>query len=199
MAVVWCILLPGCAAQPTVFIDADPEASVERYKTFRWLGNTPILVSQGEALNPVEAKRVQALIEEAFVRRGYRYRSAPDSVDFLLSFTVGTRDQIAVQVREYLDYRGPHWRWGDAYYGINRAELSTVVEEQVVHYTEGTLAIDVYDVARREPVWHARSQKVLTPQELRDGSAPGVESAISAMVAGFPQRAEATESTQRSP
>ncbi|MEM9742487.1 MAG: DUF4136 domain-containing protein [Pseudomonadota bacterium] len=182
----FCAFLTGCSSQPLVFVDQSDSNNFAAYRTFRWLSDEPMIVSGGQALNPVEATRVQRLIEKAFLDRGFLLLPRADNVDFLVSFTVGTRDQVELQVREYLDYSGPRWSWGDEYFGFERAEYSTSVENTLVQYAVGTLAIDVYDYDRREPVWHARSSKQLKPAELQEGSAKGVEKVVEVMVTQFP-------------
>jgi len=41
----------------------------------------------------------------------------------------------------------------------------------VTTYPEGTLAIDIFDVARKSPVWHGAGDKTLSKSDLKGKSA----------------------------
>jgi hypothetical protein len=58
----------------------------------------------------------------------------------------------------------------------------------VRQYREGTLAIDVFDVHDRRPVWHGWAQKELTRKEVEQSAAP-VHDAVQSVLAKFPSAA----------
>jgi len=113
--------------------------------------------------------------------RGDRARTHRDGLlasreqaDFTVAFTVGARDLINVD--DYpLGYRGRR-PWSARYFGTG-ADVTT--------YTEGTLAIDIFDNGSRQPVWHGWARKRITGGDIED-PAPTIDAAVRAILAGFP-------------
>jgi len=108
-----------------------------------------------------------------------------ESADFVLAFTVGSREEIKVDSYPsmsagYAGYGYPrHWGgWGGAYYGVG-------TETSVRQYTKGMLAIDVFDVASRRPVWHGVATKTIYESDREDASGT-IKAAVDAILAGFP-------------
>ena len=52
-------------------------------------------------------------------------------------------------------------------------------------YTEGMLAVDVFDVEERRPVWHGVATKRISESD-RDEIEATVKAAVDAILAGFP-------------
>ena len=69
-------------------------------------------------------------------------------------------------------YRGG---WGAPYHS----------EVDVRNYTEGVLAIDLFDVARRAPVWHGWAVKSITASE-RENPEPLINEIVAAILEEFP-------------
>jgi hypothetical protein len=55
----------------------------------------------------------------------------------------------------------------------------------VRQYREGTLAIDVFDVHTRRPVWHGWAQKELTRKDVEQSSA-SIHDAVESVLVKFP-------------
>ncbi|MEL7537767.1 MAG: DUF4136 domain-containing protein [Pseudomonadota bacterium] len=180
------LVLAGCATGPEVFSDFDPEQSFTEYRTFAWIGENPMTVAGDRGPNPLVAKRLQDTIQATLVEKGFQYVADPTDADFVVAFTVGARDLVEVREREYVDYYGPHWRWGYDYYGVRPARASTRTEVSTHNYTEGTLAIDIFDTERKSPVWHGAASKRLTRDELQGRNTEAIRAGVSAILAEFP-------------
>ncbi len=96
---------------------------------------------------PVSAnleRRIMHEIRRVLSERGFRFVGEPSRADFLVAFSVGTRERVQiVHVPGSVVGRGHRWR---GYW-----------EDSSVHthsYTEGQLAIDILDVRGQRPVWH---------------------------------------------
>lgn len=100
-----------------------------------------------------------------------------------MSSTIGSREEIKVDSYPSMSagygraYQG-HWGWGGMYYGVG-------AETQVRQYTEGMLAVDVFDVKDRRPVWHGVATKRINDCE-RDNMDATIQAAVDAILAGFP-------------
>ena len=123
-------------------------------------------------------------VEEALVARGYRQVTRPGEADFVLSFTVGSRESIQIDSYPtmsvgYTAGYPNHWRWGGAYYCCETQET------RVREYTTGMLAIDVFDVEERRPVWHGTASKRVDESD-RENAEEVIRAAVDAILAGFP-------------
>ncbi|MBT5155706.1 MAG: DUF4136 domain-containing protein, partial [Gammaproteobacteria bacterium] len=71
--------------------------------------------------------------------------------------------------------------WGGrGYYGPQ-----TYTSTDVRQYTEGTLAVDLYDGATRKPVWHARADRKIT-KKVRENPSETLRAILGDMFAAFP-------------
>lgn len=134
-------LLQGCETIRVVS-DHDPSFSFAGYDRFAWMSEHP-MVAAGPGANPLLEGRIMAAITDSMRAKGILL--VPEAqADFVVSFSVGARDRVSVTSTPYpVAYRGA-WRWGGAYYN----------DVDVRQYTEGRLAIDVFDAREKRPVWH---------------------------------------------
>jgi hypothetical protein len=168
--------LGGCGTMPIpVHSDFDNSADFSNYRTFSFISDKPLMVANIAATNPMlEGRLVEATKEELAVK-GFRYVRNRTAADFVVSFTLGARDKI--RVNSYpTNYRGGYYGgWATPYHN----------EVDVRNYTEGTIAIDLFDVAKKSPVWHGWAIKSITAQD-RANPAPLVKEIVSSIMAQFP-------------
>lgn len=176
------VLLAGCASTFKARHDHDPDQDFTGYQTFAWISEKPMKLAENTPLlNPLLEPLIMAEVESALGAKGYTLNNDPAAADFVLSFTVGTREQI--RVNTYHTMGGgvggypSHWRWGSAYY--------YGTETFVSHYEEGMLAVDVFDTKERKPVWHGVATKSIENAD-RDDLAATVKAAVDAVLSGFP-------------
>jgi predicted small secreted protein len=146
-------------------------ADFSGYRTYSWLSDSPLIRAESGRveISPLDLRRIREAIERELTGKGFQLVSGPESADFAVAFTVGARDMI--DASDYPDtYRGP-WRWNAPYYWPN---------VDIYMYTEGMLAIDIFDNATREPVWHGWARKIVSGADVEDP-----ESAINAAVASI--------------
>lgn len=148
----------GCATY-SAKVDFDKNINIEttNYRTFAWLSNAKIMAAPVD-INPVMKARVDNSIEQAFIAKGYQLVANAEDADFTISYTVGSRDKI--KVNSYPATYNSGFGWGRSYYG----NMSIGTETSVRQYTEGKLAIDIYDVKTHQPVWHGWATKRLTSE-----------------------------------
>ncbi|MEO0700253.1 MAG: DUF4136 domain-containing protein, partial [Pseudomonadota bacterium] len=90
-----------------------------------------------------------------------------------------------------------NWRWGRAYYpAYPRATTGVVGGREVTEvstYTQGTLAIDIFDVERKAPVYHGAGEKTLSKNSRRGGGVVNplemqetIEDAVTKILEDFP-------------
>jgi len=156
----------GCASQHNAKVDFDKNAEIDttQYKTFAWLNENKILAAS-EDINPVMKIRLDEAVEDSFIAKGYKLISSAEDADFAVSYTVGSRDKI--KVNSYPATYNTNFGWGRGYYGSRGyyGGMSMGTETRVSNYTEGKLAIDVYDVKSHQPAWHGWAVKRITSDD----------------------------------
>ena len=181
---VFCILvstllltMTACSSLRT-HSDYDPDARFDNYTTFAWMGDADVVQTEAPDdgyISPLNVQRIERAIENELTTHGYRQLANPDDADFLVTFTVGTRDRIYVE-RYPLAYRDRWIRHWPYYY-------SGVVD--VHEYTEGMLAIDIFDRLTMHPVWHGVARKRIRGADTRDPE-PQIKRAVTAILGEFP-------------
>lgn len=157
------LAVTSCASTYKAKVGFDKNTKIDtlNYKTFAWLTAGRIM-APAEDLNPVMKLRVDEEIEQAFIAKGYTLVSDSESADFAISYTVGSRDKIKINSYPSLYNTGFSWglRYHTGMYGVNLS-----AQTRVNQYTEGKLAIDVYDVKTHQPAWHGWATKRIKPND----------------------------------
>lgn len=177
-------ILTGCATTFKAVYDHDPEQDFSTYKTFSWIEQHPMKLSSANRIpNPLLEPRIMTAVESALTNKGYSLVDDSGSADFVLAFTVGSREEIKIDTYPSMSVGyGRAGRWGGAYYG---SYYGGYTETTVREYTTGTLAIDVFDVKDRQPVWHGVASKTISESD-RENLEATVRAAVDAILAGFP-------------
>ena len=177
------IFLGGCAAGFEAIHDRDPGHDFSGYKTFGWISAHPMKAgTASRSNNPMLEPRIMAAVDRALRAKGYTKLFQAENADFVLSFTVGSREEIKVDsyptmTGGYAVYGGRPG-WGGAYYGYG-------TQTSVRQYTKGMLAIDVFDVKERKPVWHGAATKTIRDSD-RNAVDETINAAVDAILEGFP-------------
>lgn len=172
-----CVLLLACFAVACAGVrarsDFDPYARFDTYRTFAWLGEEPGTLPDGTAtdgVDPLLARRIHEAIESHLEAQGYRKVDDLAAADFVVSFNEGRREKIRIQ--------SSPGRGGYGYGGWYADSSVTATS-----YTEGTLAIDIFDGKSHLAVWHGWASKRVNESTDR---AAHVEEVVSAILAKFP-------------
>ncbi|AWB58059.1 MULTISPECIES: DUF4136 domain-containing protein [unclassified Colwellia] len=173
------VAIAGCTStqQARVDFDRNSEITTSHYKTFAWLNETKVLAESIDA-NPVMKVRIDNAIEQAFIAKGYALVSDAEAADFTISYTMGSRDKVKVDTLPLM-YR-TNFLWGHRYYG----GIGLSSDTRVRNYTEGKLAIDVYDVKSHQPVWHGWAIKRIKTSE-QDNPSKAIKMVVEQVVAQF--------------
>lgn len=178
-------LLSGCFSSGKVFSDYDPNQSFSEYKSFAWSSTDPVLVSGTYPVAALTKVKMQNAIERELLALGFNKAQRADEADFLVSITLGARDKITI--RRTTEYRtDPYkWRWGRGYYPYHFPETIPVTVETPYQFTEGSIALDIFDRRENRPVWHSNASKRLKTKELSGQTDKQAETA-KALLEGFP-------------
>jgi len=177
------IVVAGCSTTYEAKVDFDKNTNIDtmKYKTFAWLTPGKIM-SAAEDYNPVMKLRVDEEIEQAFIMKGYKLVADAEKADFAISYTVGNRDKI--KVSSYPSTYNSSFGWGRGYYGGHYGGVHMGTETRVRQYTEGKLAIDVYDVKSHQPAWHGWATKRITSND-QEAPSSVIKDVVNEVVAQF--------------
>ncbi len=166
-------LLTSCATMQ-VGSDFDHAATFSAYHAFAWMPR-----EQYGSRNPLVIQRARDAIQAELTRKGFVYAS-DSAADFIVDFTIGSRERVDVQSYP-APYDGVYWTlpgWWGPYWG-------TTVD--VHKYREGTLSIDIFDARSHKPVWHGWAKKELNRSDMERSEGP-IRAAVNSILAHFPPR-----------
>ena len=148
-------VIASCSHTNTkVNFDVNPNVDIKEAKTFAWLKESKAIhLSVG--FNPIIKARIEEAIESEMLIKGYKIISDPRLADLALTYSIGSREKINIE--SYPSYYQAGFGWGHRYYGGYMA-----TETHVRKYTQGELAIDVYDVKTKQPAWHGWATRKIT-------------------------------------
>jgi|GEM_PF-301452 len=175
--------LSGCATGKNIktYDEYNPEINFSKYQTFSFISEHPMIVGETAApVSPLLEGRIMRVIRANLSRKGFRYVSNPNEADMVISFTIGSRAQIKVD--QYpVSYRAAYGRYYRPYgYG-----MSYGTETRVRNYTEGQLAIDIFDVRTKTPAFHGSSSTRITDADREDPAAL-TDQIVTETLDGFP-------------
>jgi hypothetical protein len=158
----------ACETGPAMTTNVEVATGFTRYHTYEWVcGDAPRAVDQ--ALHD----SVRDAIERELAAKGYQPSETPD---FAVSFTLDARANVDVYYGPYSFYPGydphPSVVYADGY---DRSDVRA--------YTDGTLAIDVFDAQTGDPIWNG-----VAADQLGSGGATQeqLEKAVAALLEQFP-------------
>jgi hypothetical protein len=167
--------LTGCATLSTEY-DFDKTNDFARYRTFAWMTSDPVMDVRGDTAraSALNRRRIVEAVEAELVAKGFSKVADRASANFVVDYTVGARDRIEVESYP-IEYRRP-WKWGWPYHWR---------DVNVRIYTEGRLAIDIFDGGSRQPVWHGVGKKRITESDIKRAERE-IPAAVQAILAPFP-------------
>lgn len=184
LALVLAIGFAACQTPIQAHHEYDASAPFDRYASFAWITDENLLqpgvgYTGGELrLSPLLEQEIRAAVDQNLEQKGYQKRGDPQSADLVLSFSLGARERIQVDsypVRagyRYGPYGGPRGAW----------------VSDVYTYTEGTLAIDVFDGKTNRAVWHSWATGRVSPSADPEKRRARVKEVVEAILAEFPLR-----------
>ena len=161
----------GCTSY-SISTDYSPQADFSNYRTFGFMPGRTLLVATTQPVSPLILENLKYATRQALEAKMLRHTDDPEQADFVISFTLGSRDKISVTSYPTA-YRGS-WGWGGVYHQ----------NVDVRDYTEGMLAIDVFDVKGRQPVWHGVAKKNIQASDR--GNRELLNEIVAAILAEFP-------------
>lgn len=175
------LALGGCSSSSPIesAYDYNRQVDFTGYRTYAFISENPMSVSQAQgAVNPMLQGRLMESIRIAMNAKGYSEVQDVEAADMAIGFTVGSRDQIKVDTYPS-SFQTGYSRRG-YYYGYNYG-----TETRVRQYTEGQLAVDVFDVASHTPAFHGVASKKISDSD-RKNQQEVLNAIATEALSGFP-------------
>jgi len=171
-------MLTGCASGPKIQTDYDPSVDFSQYRTFGFFNPMSI---EGEHYSTLFGQAFRESIGREMRALGYVESDNPD-----LGINVSARLQEKTKVTTTID---PVMHGG--YYGYRRGHYDPWMSygygtsTHVSQYTEGTVNIDIVDMAQKRMVWEGvaigRLKEGRSNAEVREA----IDSGVAKMFAGY--------------
>jgi len=191
VATLGVLILAGCSTSSGIDSahDINPGVNFSSYKTYAFISDHPMVVGQTQnPVSPMLEGRIMEAIRIALNAKGYNEVRDTESASMAISFSIGSRDQIKVD--SYPSSYRAGWGARGSYYGYGY-NTETVVRQ----YTEGQLAIDIFDVASHNPAFHGTATKKISSSD-RENQQPVLNEVAAAALAAFPYRGGAVPVSQ---
>jgi hypothetical protein len=168
------LALAGCASTPNTFSQSDPTADFASYQTYAFYDEPATDNAQYESL---VTNFLKVSVAQQLDARGMTYD--PADPDVVVNFFLNTKEKVrSRQVPTMSGYYG----WRDPFYD---PWPGYAYETRIDQYTEGTLNIDVADVAQKKLVWEGSVVGRITDDFVRNLER-GLDEAVAAIFENYP-------------
>ena len=162
------LLAMGCSGISYNY-DFDPQLDFNSFQTYGWV-QPQEGQSGGRGVGDLVEKRITAAVEQQLDSKGYRKTSGKP--DFLVNFYVTTQEKIDVNTY--------HSGWG--YYGWYGGGTTTTVNQ----WTEGTLVIDLIDLAEEDLAWRGWATAAIEPNRSPEERTRMINEVVAGIFSKFP-------------
>ena len=168
--IVFLAIMSASCSSVSVKYDYDQSKDFSRYKTYRWVDvNLP---ADALAKNPLIKNRVIEAVNKGLKEKGYTLTEG-ETADMAVVVHAGSKEKM--QVTDWGTY-GWYNPWWGPYGG----------QVDVSYYTEGTLVIDLVDMAEKELVWRGIATGTVQENPDPQKSQQRLDSIVAQILANFP-------------
>lgn len=154
------LVVAACAGGPEVRSDYDHAADFGRYRTYGFISPTTPSPIGGPEFKSLVLQTVQTAAAREMESRGYRPSPTPD---LLLDFNGKLEERVDIESTPSAMY-GPGWGYG----GWAGAPWGGGQEVSTRHYKVGTLVMNIVDREKRQSVYQAGVEGIVSKQMLQN-------------------------------
>jgi len=176
-------LLTACAAKTTIKSDYDHSVDFSKFKTYGYFSPMGI---ENANYSSLLGGMFRDAIDRQMRQRGY---TLSDNPDLLLNVSATLEDKTKVSTYQdpmmygggYYGYRGGMYDpWGGYGYGTTT---------HVSQYTEGTVNVDMVDIAQKRMVWEGIAIGRVDEKKKNENLRQDIMDGVAEMFANYPFRA----------
>ncbi len=162
-------------------VDYDPGADFSAWRTYAWYPSGPATTGDLRLDSPLLHRRIVDAVDRNLEAFDFA-RLEQGEPDFYVNFHLSTERHLDVWTMNRVYAPGPRGAgWGRSGWG-GAGWSETVVDE----YEEGTLVIDLVDVASRQLVWRGAGTRLLTRAMRQEQLTRQVNETVDEILAAFP-------------
>jgi len=169
------VTLAGCSSGPNIITNSAPDFSLINYKTFGFF--QPLSTDRGN-VQSLESKQLISSATRELEMSGLR--RVDSNPDLLVNFVLSSRETLQSRPSS-----GASVHHGGGRYGTWGGYSMSMSTTEVVQRTEGTLGVDIVDVARNQLVWEGAATARVT-DSMRENRDEVLDGAIADIFAKFP-------------
>jgi hypothetical protein len=165
----------GPAQREKLFVQTQHDDDVDfgAYFTYAWVPDDKAWANSVFLKNPELPGMISASVDRQLAAKGFE-KSAPDAADFYIAMSASVQDVTVISKHRYQGWS----------HGYNRSSLTnTNTATQLEKMAEGTLILEVIDVASEGVVWQSNAAGVITRREDMESA---VDAAVARMLEKFP-------------
>jgi hypothetical protein len=169
-------LMGGCTTVQ-VTTDHNPKTTISICHTYAWANEFRATHGEPQAFaNPVNESRLRDAIAANMQAKGIQPAATGATADCTVGYGIGVRNVV-----EGDGY--PGWGWGGGWGWRHGAYMGAW--DYPYAYSEGRVAVDIYDAQSHQPIWHASANEDVTKLTGDDAQAK-INAAVAAIFAKFP-------------
>jgi hypothetical protein len=174
------LVLSGCVTPPKVRSEYDHGADFARFHTFNFVSP---LSTDKLGYSSIVTQQLKTAVTAQMEQRGYKLDPSPD---LLVNFSGRLQEKTSIESTPAPSYGG-YYGYRAGYYGAwpGYAMGSDVY---TVHYTEGTLNVDLIDARTMQMVWEGVTVGEIKQKHLKDREAT-INKAVSNIFTKYPFQA----------
>ncbi len=171
-------LAVGCSSIQANY-DYDPTADFTKFKTYAWMERATTTGTGGGEVRPGDMtdKRIKLAVNTQLAEKGLTEDTR--NPDLLLAYYAGIEQKVDVTDWGYRSYGG-WYGYGSGYGGYYGRDVS------VYYYDQGTIVIDMVDVADQELVWRGVVTDYVTQSNSPQQKEQKINEAIMLILMNYP-------------
>jgi len=139
----------GFAVAQDTRYNFDAQADFSKYKTYKW-----VEMKNADKPDDITARQIQESLDAELAKKGLT-KTSGDSADLFVGYQTAINKEKEVTSFDSGWGYGPGWRYG----GMGGMTTSTTSTLYI-----GSLAVDMYDAAKKQLVWRGVATKTLDPK-----------------------------------
>jgi hypothetical protein len=171
------LLVAACSAvAQDVRYNFDNAANFAGYKTYKW-----VPLKDAAKLSDLVDKQIKSAFVTEFAKKGLT-EVTTDTADLYIGY------QAAVSQEKQFTSYSSDWGYGAGYgrgwYGGGMSSTTTTGQTSTIYV--GQLAIDMYDVAKKQLVWRGLASKTMDEKAKPDKQQKNLAKAVAKMLKNYP-------------
>jgi len=160
------------------------DAKFSDYKTYKWVD----VIKGSDQVNQITDNQIKAALEAELATKGLT-RTDSDNADLYIGYqtAIGTEKQF----NSYSTGWGYGPGWGGGWYGYRGGYggmTSTTTSGSTTTIYVGQLALDMYEVPKKDLVWRGVASKTLDPKAKPEKQEKNIKKAVAKLLKNYPQK-----------